>query len=160
MSASSLWVRIGAIWLTAAVLLLLVAVPAPPGPGWGRAVAGATGTLGGVLLFLGLGGCRHLPLRRPRGPTAAVLFVTAGAEEVVWRRFALAELALRVGAVPALGATTVAFALAHGEAAGRQLVTGAAFGLLYLGTGNLAAPWCAHAAYNLCVAAARTAADP
>lgn len=159
MSASSLWLRLVATWSAAGALLVLASAPAAGGAAWRPAVAAATGVGVGFALFAALGG-RPRPLARPRATTAAVLVVTAGAEEVVWRWFALAELAARSGAAAALAATTVAFALAHGRAAAHHLVTGAAFGALFLLTGSLAAAWSAHAAYNLCVAGGRARAAP
>lgn len=157
MTGSSLLLRLGAGW-AAAVVLLLVAAPAAPATEWSPPGALAAGVLVGVGLFLVLGGLAPRALAVPRPSTALVLLVAAGAEEVVWRWFALGELAQRADAGAALAVTTVAFALAHRNDCGRQLVTGAVLGGLYVGTGSLAAAWCAHGLYNLGVAAAHAGA--
>jgi len=158
MTARSLWLRLASGWLLAAVLLA-VAAPAAPVGSWRPPPAIVLGAIVGTALFLSLGGRGPRPAAL-RPATAAVLVLAAGAEEVVWRWFALGELAARAGALPALAATTVLFALAHRPSAAQQLVTGAAFGLVYLGTGALAGAWCAHAAYNLLVASTRSGASP
>lgn len=159
MSAPSLWARLAATWIAAGAVLLLVAAPTVTEPEWRPSLAAAAGAAAGLVLFLALGG-RARAFAWPRPTTAVVLVVTAGAEEVIWRWFALAELAARSDTLAALATTTIAFALAHGRSASHHLLTGAAFGALFLVTGSLAAAWSAHATYNLSVAAGRARAAP
>lgn len=126
------------------------------------APAVALGAGAGAALFRALAGPRVPPLRL--GPLAcrggAVLALRAALEEVAWRGFLLGALAAFLGPVAALGATSIAFALAHGNATGaRRLVhvlTGGVFGGLYLTSGRLASAVAAHLVYNgLVVAASR-----
>jgi membrane protease YdiL (CAAX protease family) len=80
----------------------------------------------------------------------AFLGLWAAVEEVIWRRVVLGEL-LRAGAVTALVASTVGFALTHRMRPAIHLTTGGAFGAVYLSTGVLAASIAAHWTYNLLV---------
>ncbi len=153
MTAASLWARLAAVWIVAA-LLLAAATPPEPTVGWSVLASGAVGTAAGVGLFAGLLR-RRVPLAPVRFTTAAVLALTAGAEEVTWRWFALASLAPRTGVVAALALTSVAFAFAHPAGRPMHVVSGVVFGALFLLTGTLAAPWAAHASYNLLAASAR-----
>jgi hypothetical protein len=110
----------------------------------------------GLLLFGLLVRARpRLPVRG-RWPVVAgrlaVFALWAADEEVVWRRVALGEL-LRAGAVPAILASTVGFALLHRARPVVHLGTGGAFGVLYFSTGALAASIAAHWTYNVLVAA-------
>ena len=76
------------------------------------------------------------------------------AEEVAWRGVVLAGLQPFVGPWPALGASSLAFAIWHWpslrERCSVHLVTGAAFGGAFL-AGGIAAAVLAHAFYNLLV---------
>ncbi|HUB76267.1 MAG TPA: CPBP family intramembrane glutamic endopeptidase, partial [Solirubrobacteraceae bacterium] len=78
----------------------------------------------------------------------------AANEEVLWRRLALGALLPR-GGLLAIAASTLAFALAHRRRTALQLLTGAAFGGLYVATGCLAASIGAHWTYNELVSCAR-----
>jgi len=153
---ASLWLRLGVATSVAAACLAALAPPHPDGR-LSAAGASAVGLCCGVVLFavlararpiLGAPG-RRLPLLAGR---VAVFGLWAANEEVMWRRVALGEL-LAAGAVPALVASTIGFALFH-RARSVHLGTGGAFGALYLGTGALAASIAAHWTYNVLVAAA------
>lgn len=159
MSARSLWLRIVGGWALASALLL-TAAPSAPAASWRPPAAVVVGTAVGVALFLALGRGRIGGATPPRAATALVLVLAAGAEEVVWRWFALGELAVRAGGAAALVATTVLFTLAHRPPSAQQLAAGAAFAVVYLATGSLVGSWCAHGAYNLCVASARAGSPP
>jgi membrane protease YdiL (CAAX protease family) len=150
-SARSLWLRLAAVWAVAAALIAL-ARPASPSRPLDAAAAAVLGTAIGAALFCAGSG------RRPQLSVgaAAVLAVSAGAEEIVWRWFALAELAALAGALPALVASSLAFGAAHPGARAQHTITGLAFGGVYL-AGGLPGAWCAHLTYNLAVAAARRA---
>jgi ABC-2 type transport system ATP-binding protein len=80
------------------------------------------------------------------------LTLTSATEEVFWRLLVLGACASVVGLAPAFLASTVGFALAHGvrrrDVVAVHLVTGAAFGGLYVVTGRVEAPILAHALYN------------
>jgi ABC-2 type transport system ATP-binding protein len=122
----------------------------------GAGVAGA--------LFSGL--ARRAPtLRVPADRRLAIgvkggyLTVRAASEEVIWRWWLLGSLDTAIGGLAALGVSTACFALTHARTQGLRgvavhLVTGAAFGTVFLATGRLAAAVAAHAAYNLLVALA------
>lgn len=154
MTATALWARLTTVWVVAALLLLAATPPAARG-GWGAAAAAAVGVAAGIALFVA-SLRRRVPLAPVRPATAAVLALTAGAEEVTWRWFALASLAPRTGTAAALVLTSAAFAFAHQAGRWTQLLSGALFGALFLLTGTLAAPWAAHASYNLLVASIRS----
>jgi ABC-2 type transport system ATP-binding protein len=141
-------------------LAFVVLAPSPPPPArWPAAgVAIPAGALLGAVLFAALarGRPRTLRIRSPAALAAALTLATAGAgEEAVWRGFALARLAPSIGIAGALAATTVAFAATHVPAlrvrASVHLVTGTAFGLVFVTSGNLAAAALAHGSYNLLV---------
>jgi membrane protease YdiL (CAAX protease family) len=132
----------------AALLLVLVAPPAPP-ERLGLIASSWAGVAAGIALYLAV--ARRRPFVPPGQPAAVaactVLAVAAAGEEIVWRRVMLGEL-LRAGAPAALAGSTLGFALVHRARQGLHLVTGAVFGALYLATGALAAPIGAHWAYN------------
>lgn len=151
MTATRLWIGLAASWAAAALSLLLVQ------PRWTLAPSAAAAGVGlGMLVGAGLAAARarRLPTSRLRLPLVAVVVVTAGAEELLWRRFLLGGLADRAGTVLALACSTVLFACAHRHGRRDHLVTGGCFGALYVGAG-LAAAWSAHAAYDVAAAAAR-----
>jgi membrane protease YdiL (CAAX protease family) len=98
-----------------------------------------------------------LARRRPRVPALGlvlvlVLVLWAGAEEVLWRWFALAEAASRIGFALGLALTSAAFAAVHRNRSFGHAVAGGVFGLVFAATGTIVAAWAAHAAYNLLVA--------
>ena len=115
-----------------------------------------------VALFVALAGRPprvRLP-RRARIPAvvakASFLAARSAGEEVIWRWFVLGGLAPVVGALPALAASTAGFAIAHHRSQGTRgvlvhVLTGAAFGCVFLATGSLVAAVTAHVAYNLLV---------
>lgn len=152
MSPAGLWTRIGATWATAAALLAF-AHPAPLRTPWPPLAAAPAGLAAGIALFLVTGG-RLRRYRMPRVAAAAVLASTAGAEEAIWRWFALGELAARIGLPAALAASSALFALAHRDRFAGRFAAGVVFGGVYALSGSLAGACCAHAAHNLCVAAA------
>ena len=131
-------------------------IPAPAGAAGGVVVA--------VWLFSVL--AARAPVLRlpagsglPFGAKAAYLAIRAASEEVVWRWWLLGNLVATIGALPALGVSSACFAFAHARAQGRRgvavhLVTGIAFGGVFLATGRLSAAVVAHAGYNLLVALA------
>lgn len=150
----SLWLRVAAITLGSIVLLIAFVPDRPPTRmPWPLAVA--LGVCAGAALFSAI--TRSRPRLAPAGgsvPVAlgklAFLGLWATNEEVVWRRVALGEL-LRAGAVCALVASTVGFALMHRTRRGVHLGTGGAFGAVYLATGALVASVAAHWTYNVLV---------
>jgi membrane protease YdiL (CAAX protease family) len=139
------------VWALAGAALL--ADPARPAASWAIADAVLLGAVAGGTLYRVLAGAPRLLT----SAAAATLVVAAGAEEVLWRWLALGELAGRIGPLPALAATSAGFGLVHRGARVQHAATGLLFGGVYLGTGSLAGAWCAHATYNLSVAAAAAA---
>ena len=119
----------------------------------------ALGPATGVGAFVLLAGGRF-PLACPRPLGRAmlirwlVLAAGAGLEEVAWRGVVLAGLQLFVGPWPALGASSLGFAIWHWPSLRARcsvhLVTGAAFGGAFL-TGGIAAAVLAHVFYNVLV---------
>jgi membrane protease YdiL (CAAX protease family) len=150
-SARSLWLRLAALWAVAAALIGLARPSSPSGPLDAPAAVALGAAIGAALFWAGSGRRPHLSVG-----AAAVLAVSAGAEEIVWRWFALAELAALAGMLPALVASSLAFGAAHPRARAQHAITGLAFGGAYLAGGLLGA-WCAHLTYNLTVAAVRRA---
>jgi membrane protease YdiL (CAAX protease family) len=150
-----LWLRLAASWC-AAVACLAVLHPPTPASTWSDSGAALVGIAVGTTVACMLGGLR--PLVSPAA--ALTLALTAGAEEVVWRWFALGSLSERVGPFAALAATSLAFGACHPRARAQHVATGLAFGAVYLASGSLAGAWCAHCAYNLIVASASRRPPP
>jgi len=129
----------------------------PPRPdarvAWPLAIA--AGAAAGVVLFVAVLRRRASPRRAAPTPpvTLAFLALLAVNEEVIWRRLVLGE-ALRGGAIAAVAASAVAFALMHRVRRATHLLTGVVFGCTYVFTGSLAASAVAHWTYNALVAAA------
>src|SRR5204862_2582016 len=105
-----------------------------------------------LLLFVALAG--RLP--RPRWPgsrrtlvVGAVLLARAGLEELFWRSLVLGAGVRAVPGPGALALSSAGFAYVHRRK--RHVLTGGAFGLLYLASGRLAAPIAAHGLYNVLV---------
>jgi membrane protease YdiL (CAAX protease family) len=153
-TARGLWARIVLTTVLAGVLLLAVS-PARPASRLPWAVALATGCAAGVMLFIGAA------RRAPRLPSVrggvpilvakqGVLGLWAANEEILWRRIVLGEL-LPVGALAAVAASSLGFALAHRRRQVLHLSTGACFGGVYLATGSLGASVAAHWLYNALV---------
>lgn len=121
-----------------------------------RVVLGPVTGAGTFLLLTGGRFPRALP--RPLGRATAVrwfaLGATAGLEEVVWRGVVLGGLLVLIGLWPALATSSAAFAIWHWPSLrGRcavHLVTGAAFGGVFL-AGGLVAAMLGHALYNVLV---------
>ena len=151
MSARALWTRLA---LSPAIALaLLVLVDPPRSPAQPPAAAAGLGLAAGAALFA-LVARRLPPLPVLRPSLALVLVVAAGAEEVAWRWCALSEAAARVGLLPALVVTSLAFAALHRPPTLGHVAAGGVFGVAFLFAGGLLAAWAAHTAYNLCAAAA------
>jgi membrane protease YdiL (CAAX protease family) len=151
----ALWTRIA--FVTAAALVL-AAVLAPPTPSRRLEAPAATVVGGGAGLALFVGVARRRPSLPGRHSSVPLLLAKvtffglwAMNEELLWRRVALGEL-LALGAVPALVASTLGFALTHRTRRRVHLATGGVFGSLYLATGALVASVIAHWTYNVLVA--------
>jgi membrane protease YdiL (CAAX protease family) len=118
----------------------------------------ALGLATGVGLYVVLSGSVTVTVRGP-GVAARLVYVAARAayEEAVWRLCLLGLLAAAFGPAAGLALTTAAFALSHWPRQGRRavvhLLTGAAFGGVFLVTGSFAAAAATHVAYNALVAA-------
>src|SRR4051794_1710821 len=109
----AVWLRLAASTAVAAVTLFAVDPPRPDAR-LASPLAIAVGATGGVGLFAAVFRRWASPLRgTPTAPaTLAFLALFALSEEVIWRRLVLGE-ALRGGAIVAVAASTVAFALMH-----------------------------------------------
>jgi membrane protease YdiL (CAAX protease family) len=152
----ALWLRVAAITAVSGALLFAL-VPDRPPPRVPWAIAIAIGVCAGLALFSAITRSRpRLSPPRRLAPVALVKLAFLGLwatnEEVVWRRVALGEL-LPTGALSALVASTVGFALMHRTRRRVHLGTGGAFGAVYLSTGALAASVAAHWTYNALVGA-------
>jgi membrane protease YdiL (CAAX protease family) len=150
----ALWLRVAAMtafgWATLAVPVSRPAATLAPG------AAIALGCAAGIALFAVV--ARRVPCLTASGSPLPVtvakhafLGLWAVNEELVWRRLALGA-ALRGGPFAAVAASAVGFALFHRARRGTHLVTGAAFGAVYVATGSLAAAVAAHWTYNALVA--------
>jgi membrane protease YdiL (CAAX protease family) len=150
-----LWLRLLAMWAAAAAVL---AFADPAGVGRAPPLAGA------VLAAVLTGGVLAALVARRRLPvsaaTVAVLAVAAAAEELVWRWFALGEIARYLGVPAALAATSLAFGAVHRGARAQHVLTGASFGAVYVATGSVVGAWCAHVGYNAAVASRRAPPEP
>jgi ABC-2 type transport system ATP-binding protein len=136
--------------LVAGLLALTVGLPhvrAPLGAVWAPLL--------GLPVAAGLfaGALRRRPARVPSPPVSIALTIGAALEELFWRGLVLGALTLAAGAAGALALSSALFASVHRRRR-LHLVTGAAFGGLYLATGRLLAPVVAHAAYNVLVCSA------
>ena len=135
--------------------LLWLSPTPPPRPPLGSIASVPIGALAGAALFAALAGARPRVLLTPLTLATAIVVACAGmSEEAVWRGFALGRISATVGAWTAVALTTAAFAATHvpmlrARGAAMQLVTGAAFGALFVATGSLLACALAHATYNL-----------
>jgi len=145
MNTRRLWLGLLAYWVVAAVSL--VVVHPEEVDRWHPLVAAAAGAAAGGALALALSGSR--PRLPPARGVALVIVGSAVAEETVWRRLVLGTLADRSGVAAALAASTIAFALAHPAGRRMHVVTGAAFGCLYVISASLVCAAAAHAVYNL-----------
>ena len=141
--------------VVAAALLVLAPIHGPA-PRANESVAVAVGIGMGMFVFSVLGRPGRLALPPPR--LLALASAVAASEEVVWRWGVVAGALPLVGAAGALAAGAVGFAFGHVplRAVHRlppYLAVGAAFGLVFLVTGRLAAAIAAHCAYNALVLA-------
>jgi membrane protease YdiL (CAAX protease family) len=119
----------------------------------------ALGLVAGICLLVILAGRLPPRPRFPRsrlpalGARACVLAIASVAEELIWRVVALGALVPALGNWLALGVTAAGFAVSHAGSGRRavavHLVTGSAFGGVYLATASFAAAVTAHASYNL-----------
>jgi membrane protease YdiL (CAAX protease family) len=148
-TARQLWIRLATLACTAGALLLTAGRPALPIDRWPVSDALLLGLVAGTLLYRYLA-MPALPLSLAAG---TVILLAAGAEEVVWRWFALGGLAPRLGPIGALAVTSIGFGLVHPAGRAQHILTGATFGAVYLASGSVVASWCAHATYNLALAA-------
>jgi membrane protease YdiL (CAAX protease family) len=118
----------------------------------------ALGLVVGIGVYVVLAGSVTVTVRAA-GVSARIAYVAARAayEEAVWRLCLLGLLAAAFGPAAGLSLTTVAFALSHwprqGPRSAVHLLTGTAFGGVFLATGSFAAAVATHAAYNALVAA-------
>jgi membrane protease YdiL (CAAX protease family) len=157
-AAAGLWARLSAETALALALLTTADVWAPR-PQVPLSFGVAIGACVGVTLVVLLAGKRpgRGPLVRERRRLVVakglVLGVGSASEEVLWRWFAIGALAPEIGLLPAYATSTIGFALAHGhpKAVLVHLLTGSAFGGVYLLTGSLIASIATHVAYNLIV---------
>jgi membrane protease YdiL (CAAX protease family) len=140
-----LWLGLLAYWLVAAVSLAVVHPERDEQ--WPSLVGLVVGAAAGAALVVALSGCR--PRLPPAGLVPFVIVVSAVAEEAVWRRLVLGTLADRSGPMPALAASTVAFAVAHRSGRRVHVATGAVFGGLYVLSASLVCAASAHIVYNL-----------
>jgi membrane protease YdiL (CAAX protease family) len=151
-AAVKAWGRIAAL-TTVAVALLVGLAPTRPADRLSWLPGAGTGAVAGAALCVVVTGRR---LQAPRVAASlltarcGILGLLAADEEIVWRRAVLGELMFG-GAVAALAASTLGFAIAHRVRPGLHLLTGITFGGLYVATGTLAASIAAHWAYNVLV---------
>jgi membrane protease YdiL (CAAX protease family) len=150
-----LWLRLLAMWVAAATVLAF-ADPA----GVGRAPPRTAAVVGALLAGGVLGALVARRRLRVSAAAVAVLAVAAAAEELVWRWFALGELARYLGVPAALAATSLAFGAVHRGARAQHVLTGASFGAVYVATGSVVGAWCAHVGYNAAVASRRAPPEP
>jgi membrane protease YdiL (CAAX protease family) len=147
-----LWLRLCAGTVVAVGSFVLLPVRTPS-TNVSIGTAGVLGCIAGTCLFVGLARSRprtRLERWSRRDWTrSSFLVLWASVEEAIWRRLALGAIALHTGWGTALAASTVAFALTHRLGKPTQLVTGLAFGSIYLLTGQLVAAIAMHAVYNL-----------
>lgn len=155
MTGPGLWLRLLALTALAAAVLVAV-TPAVPACRLSWLDAAEAGMAVGAALFMV---ALRTPPRLPAHARPLPVFIAkhgllglwAANEEILWRRLVLGEL-LFGGAVAALTASSLAFALAHRGRYSLHFGTGAAFGGLYIATGALAASIAAHWTYNVLVA--------
>jgi ABC-2 type transport system ATP-binding protein len=135
--------------------LLWLAPTAPPRAPLRHLASAPIGVAAGVALFVLLARGRPRVLLTPLAFATALVVASAGmSEEAIWRAFALGRIAPNAGLWAAVAVTSLAFAATHlpmlrARGAAVQLVTGAAFGALFVTTGSLVACALAHAAYNV-----------
>jgi ABC-2 type transport system ATP-binding protein len=148
-----------AAWSAICTAPLCLGTPSYPiSVSWGVAVPAGACT-GAFLYAMLAAGALPLAIRRTRAGAvvlrSAYLFGRSAVEEVVWRGYVFASLALAVGTPTAFAATVTLFAIAHRPGQGRlwivHLVTGATFTMVFATTGSLAAAVAAHATYNVLV---------
>jgi membrane protease YdiL (CAAX protease family) len=160
-TARGLWLRAG-IGTALALVLLVAVTPARPARRLPLPLALAVGVVAGAGLYAvavraPLGGATRSASLAVAAARHAFFGLLATDEEILWRRVTLGLLLPR-GVALALIVSALTFAFAHRRRVGLQLVTGSVFGVVYLGTGLLAASVGAHWIYNELVARARPAA--
>jgi ABC-2 type transport system ATP-binding protein len=147
-------------------LLLWLSPTPPPRPPLGSVTSVPLGLLAGVALFAVLARARPRMLLTPLAVATAIVVACAGmSEEAVWRAFALGRISPTVGLWAAVVLTTAAFATTHlpllrTRGAAVQVVTGGAFGALFVATGSLVACALAHATYNVFAVLGRSSIGP
>ncbi len=159
-AARILWSRTLLLCGAAATVLLLGAGRAPTLP---LPFALSAGLATATILYAVL--AQRLPsvsiaLERRIAFAAKALYLAihSAAEEVLWRWFVLGAIAAREGWLAALLLSSLAFTASHARGQGWQglrvhVLTGLAFGAIFLVTGRIAASIVAHITYNVLVAA-------
>ncbi|HKT43935.1 MAG TPA: ATP-binding cassette domain-containing protein [Gaiellaceae bacterium] len=140
-----------ALLALAGPLVLVLAPTAPPRTPLPSPSAAVLGIAVGGALFAALARARP---RLSFTPAAFVVAAVGVSEEVIWRGFAVGRITPVAGGTTAVAVTSVAFAATHVpllrvRGAAVQLVTGGAFGTVFVATGSLLACALAHATYNL-----------
>jgi membrane protease YdiL (CAAX protease family) len=159
MRPSPILIAIVVQWLLAAFLLTLH-LPAL-GPLGGVNLAAGCGLIAGLVLYCVLA-WEIVPLASVRVASRPLLFkcgflaVTALAEEIIWRGFAFTSLSRHEGAIAALVMTTIGFAVMHMYNQGwngvaTHLMTGLAFGLAVVLSGQLLPAVLMHVGYSIAV---------
>jgi len=159
MRPSPILIAIVVQWLLAAFLLALH-LPSL-GPLGGFNLAAGCGLIAGLVLYCVLA-WELAPLASVRKPSKLLLFkcgflaVTALAEEIIWRGFAFTYLSRQDGIVAALVMTTIGFAVMHMYSQGwngvvTHLMTGLAFGLAVVLSGQLLPAVLLHVSYSVAV---------
>jgi ABC-2 type transport system ATP-binding protein len=167
----------GAAWGRPAAWAALTALALATAPGIAPLDPTLSGVGGALVLGCAAGAGTFALLARRRLPAVAivalprqrllarslVLTAKSAQEEVLWRALLLGVLAGPFGRLAALAASAVLFAGSHvrrqGRAATAHLLTGTAFGAVYLTTGRLLAAIAAHATYNVLIGAASMAEE-
>jgi membrane protease YdiL (CAAX protease family) len=123
-----------------ALSVLVLAVVGSRGAGWMRLTRGEAGRLVGAR-----------PVWWSVVPATALL---CAAEELAWRGYAITGLTERLGltALAAVGASAVAFGLAHAAHGARNValktIDGLAWGAMFAVSQSLLLPFCSHLAFN------------
>jgi ABC-2 type transport system ATP-binding protein len=167
----------GAAWARPAAWAALTALALATAPGIAPLDPTLSGLGDALVLGCAAGGGTFALLARRRLPAVAivalprqrllarslVLTAKSAQEEVLRRALLLGVLVGPLDRLAALAASVVLFAGSHvrrqGRAATAHLLTGTAFGTVYLTTGRLLAPIAAHATYNVLIGAASMAED-
>ena len=160
MSPTTLLARRLVLWAGVCALPVVVGAPPYTAASAPATIALPTGIVAGTALYLALSaGAVPFRVHSLRGPIvvarSAYLVARSAVEEVIWRLYVFAGLALGLGTPAAFLATVALFALAHRPSQGRfwivHLATGATFTAVFALSGSLGAAVAAHATYNVAV---------